>query len=85
LACAAAIASAGSATGWSQAGPAAPAADAAASDPPAPSVFSAWEGKPVRSIAFEGVSAARLEPLPGQLAQQENAPFAAENVEKSLR
>src|SRR6202041_230749 len=31
--------------------------------------FTPWQGLPVRSIAFEGVQAARLEPLAGHLPQ----------------
>jgi outer membrane protein assembly complex protein YaeT len=40
---------------------------------------------PVRRISFEGVSALRLDPLPGHLAQAEGAPLTAENLQKSLR
>jgi outer membrane protein assembly complex protein YaeT len=45
----------------------------------------AWEGLPVRRISFEGVSADRLAPLPGHLAQTEGAPLTAENLKRSLR
>jgi outer membrane protein assembly complex protein YaeT len=45
----------------------------------------AWEGKPVVRLEFEGVSAARLAPLPGQLAQQPAAPLRAANLRESLR
>jgi len=45
----------------------------------------AWEGLPVRHIAFEGVSADRLAPLSGHLAQGTGAPLTEENVKKSLR
>ena len=44
-----------------------------------------WEGLPVRRISFEGVSADRLAPLPGHLAQAEGAPLSRENLKKSLR
>jgi len=39
----------------------------------------------VRRISFEGVSADRLAPLPGHLAQTEGAPLTAENLKRSLR
>jgi hypothetical protein len=45
----------------------------------------ALEGLPVMHISFEGVSADRLAPLPGHLAQAEGAPLTAENVRRSLR
>jgi outer membrane protein assembly complex protein YaeT len=44
-----------------------------------------WQGLPVRSIAFEGVSASRLDPLPGHLPQTEGAPLSPEDTRKSLR
>lgn len=44
-----------------------------------------WEGLPVRSISFQGVVQARLQPLPTQLAQAEGAPLSAEKIKKSLR
>jgi outer membrane protein assembly complex protein YaeT len=44
-----------------------------------------WQGLPVRSISFEGVPAARLDPLPGHLAQTEGAPLNPEDTRKSLR
>ncbi len=44
-----------------------------------------WEGLPVMHISFEGVSADRLSPLPGHLAQAEGAPLSAEDLKKSLR
>jgi outer membrane protein assembly complex protein YaeT len=49
----------------------------------APSVQ--WEGLPVRSIAFEGVGAGRLDPLPGHLAQGEGKPLSGEALQSSLR
>jgi outer membrane protein assembly complex protein YaeT len=54
------------------------------SDPMNGSVL-AWEGLPVRRISFEGVSAARLGPVAGHLAQTEGAPLTAENLKRSLR
>lgn len=50
-----------------------------------PSSVLAWEGLPVRSIAFEGVPADLLQPLAGHLAQAEGAPLTAENLKRSLR
>ena len=47
--------------------------------------MSQWRGRIVKSISFEGVSAARLEPLPGHLAQREGAPLNPENLHESLR
>jgi len=44
-----------------------------------------WRGLPVRRITFVGVDAARLDPLPGHLAQAEGAPLNPEDVRKSLR
>jgi outer membrane protein assembly complex protein YaeT len=78
----------GAVGGWGQspasgAGSPATAADLTAqttSDP-----LAQWEGLPVRSIRFEGVSAERLTPLPGHLAQAEGAPLSRENLRKSLR
>ncbi len=43
------------------------------------------EGLIVESISFQGVSADRLNPLPGQLAQAQGAPLTADNIKKSLR
>jgi outer membrane protein insertion porin family len=39
----------------------------------------------VRRIFFEGVSAERLSPLPGHLAQAEGAPLTSDNLKRSLR
>lgn len=44
-----------------------------------------WAGLPVRHITFEGVPAARLEPLPGQLAQAEGAALNENKLKTSLR
>jgi outer membrane protein assembly complex protein YaeT len=44
-----------------------------------------WEGLPVRSISFDGVSAARLAPLPGHLAQLAGEPLSRADIKKSLR
>ena len=55
---------------------------------PAPfesSPLALWEGAPVRQISFEGVSADRLRPLPGHLAQAIGAPLNREALQKSLR
>jgi outer membrane protein assembly complex protein YaeT len=52
----------------------------AASDP-----MSAWEGLPVRGIAYEGVAASRLEPLPEHLAVAVGKPLRSEDLERSLR
>ena len=40
-----------------------------------PSPLFQWSGLPVRSISFEGVTADRLDPLPGHLAQLEGKPL----------
>jgi len=47
--------------------------------------MSLWQGRTVKRISFEGVDAARLEPLPSHLWQAVGAPLSAENLEKSLR
>jgi outer membrane protein insertion porin family len=47
--------------------------------------LTAWEGKPVLRIEFAGVLAARLDPLPEQLAQQPGAPLRGDNLRQSLR
>ena len=52
---------------------------------PEPGILGRWEGRLVRSIAFEGVAASRLDPLPGQLAQPVGVPLSPDNVKKSLR
>jgi outer membrane protein insertion porin family len=44
-----------------------------------------WQGLIVRRIDFTGVSAARLDPLPGHLAQAEGVPLSAEALKQSLR
>ncbi|MGD0730064.1 MAG: POTRA domain-containing protein [Terracidiphilus sp.] len=44
-----------------------------------------WAGLPVRGISFEGVTASRLAPLAGHLAQAEGAPLNPEALKKSLR
>jgi outer membrane protein assembly complex protein YaeT len=44
-----------------------------------------WNALPVRRISFEGVTAGRLAPLPGHLAQAEGAPLNPEDLKKSLR
>ena len=45
----------------------------------------AFRGLTVRSIAFEGVDAARLTPLPNQLTQQAGVPLDPEKLRASLR
>lgn len=47
--------------------------------------MNAWQGKPVLRISFEGVSTARLDPLPSQLAQKPGTPLNPESVRESLR
>jgi outer membrane protein insertion porin family len=49
------------------------------------SPFAQWEGRPVRSITFEGVSPDRLAPLPGHLPQAEGAPLREDDIRRSLR
>ena len=44
-----------------------------------------WQGLPVREIAFEGVSADLLKPLPGNLPQAVGAPLDRESIARSLR
>ncbi|MDE3189155.1 MAG: BamA/TamA family outer membrane protein [Acidobacteriota bacterium] len=46
---------------------------------------SPWKGLPVRRIAFEGVAAARLAPLPDHLAQAIGAPLSQQSLAQSLR
>jgi outer membrane protein assembly complex protein YaeT len=57
------------------------------SKPPAqaPASVLAWQGLPVRRIAFEGVSAGQLEPLAGHLPQAQGAPLTEDNLKRSLR
>jgi outer membrane protein assembly complex protein YaeT len=85
LACFLAFGMVGGIGGWSQ-GPVNGAS--ARVDQPVQSsldALSRWEGLPVRSISFEGVSAARLSPLPGHLAQAVGEPLKRENLSKSMR
>ncbi|MGO8758196.1 MAG: POTRA domain-containing protein [Terracidiphilus sp.] len=58
-------------------------ADASPPDPAVDPVLQ-WTGLPVRSIAFEGVPAGRLAPLPGHLPLAEGAPLTAEDLKRSL-
>jgi outer membrane protein insertion porin family len=44
-----------------------------------------WQGLPVRRISFSGVSAERLAPLKGKLAQAEGSRLNRENLASSLR
>jgi outer membrane protein assembly factor BamA len=62
-----------------------PVSGAVSADAPEPDAFAPWQGLPVRTIAFEGVQAARLEPLAGHLPQAEGAPFDSDDVRRSLR
>ncbi|MGA3081436.1 MAG: POTRA domain-containing protein, partial [Terracidiphilus sp.] len=48
-------------------------------------LLSQWMGMTVRRISFEGVSADRLAPLPGHLAQAEATPLNREELKRSLR
>ncbi|HMG87076.1 MAG TPA: POTRA domain-containing protein [Terracidiphilus sp.] len=50
-----------------------------------PDPIAKWQGLRVREIAFEGVSADRLQPLAGHLPQAVGAPLNRENVAGSLR
>ncbi len=52
---------------------------------PAPGSLFKWSGLQVNSISFAGVTADRLAPLSGHLAQAEGKPLAPENVRESLR
>ena len=62
-----------------------PPATAPASSAPSTNLVLAWEGLPVRSIAFEGVAADQLQPLAGHLPQAEGEPLTEENLKRSLR
>jgi outer membrane protein assembly complex protein YaeT len=53
--------------------------------PAAPDPLAQFEGLPVRSIAFQGVSTDRLVPLSGRLAQLEGAPLRRDDLKRSLR
>jgi outer membrane protein assembly complex protein YaeT len=57
---------------------------AGVSQPAAGSLFQ-WRGLKVNGISFAGVTAVRLAPLPGHLAQAEGMPLSPENVRESLR
>jgi outer membrane protein assembly complex protein YaeT len=88
LACLLAFGIAGGTGGWSQNLAGAAGTPGAGTDPSvqAPSdSLAQWDGLPVRRIRFEGVSAERLAPLSGHLAQAEGAPLSRENLKKSLR
>jgi outer membrane protein insertion porin family len=62
-----------------------PVGGAVSAEAPEPDAFAPWQGLPVRTIAFEGVPASRLEPLAGHLPQAEGAPFDSDDVRRSLR
>jgi hypothetical protein len=57
-----------------------PVGGAVSAEAPEPDAFAPWQGLPVRTIAFEGVQAARLEPLAGHLPQAEGAPFDSDEA-----
>jgi outer membrane protein assembly complex protein YaeT len=80
----AAIPGAGQAPASAGAGEAAASAEDRTGEPQA-GVVDQWQGLPVSSISFAGVPAARLDPLPGHLAQSEFAPLNPEDMRKSLR
>ena len=65
--------------------PAAGSEPGAASPTPSSNSVLAWEGLPVRSIAFEGVPADQLQPLAGHLPLAQGAPLTEENLKSSLR
>ena len=50
-----------------------------------PDSTSPWRNLPVRSIAFEGVTAERLTPLPDHLAQAIGVPLSQQSLAQSLR
>ncbi len=92
FACTIVCASAATGTGWCQAQAAVslaggiPSATVGQRSPkPSANPTLAWDGLTVRSIAFEGVSADRLAPLSGHLAQAEGAPLSPDNLKASLR
>jgi outer membrane protein assembly complex protein YaeT len=88
LACLLAFALAGRVCVWSQSPGSGAGASTGGSDQEATKHFPAldrWEGLPVRSISFDGVSADRLAPLPGHLAQAVGDPLSREDLNKSLR
>jgi outer membrane protein assembly complex protein YaeT len=68
--------------GWSQSSAS---SSGAAGEQASSDSLAQWEGLPVRSISFVGVSVDRLAPLSGDLAQAVSAPLNREELEKSLR
>lgn len=52
---------------------------------PTAATLSGWTGLMVKEIRFEGVTRAALDPLPGQLEQQPNAPLDPVKMRESLR
>ncbi len=50
-----------------------------------PAALAKWQGLPVHEISFQGVSADRLQPLPGHLTQEAGTPLDREKVAQSLR
>lgn len=53
--------------------------------PPSQGTLAGWAGLNVISIQFKGVTAATLDPLPGQIAQRLGQPLDPEKVRDSLR
>jgi outer membrane protein assembly complex protein YaeT len=62
-----------------------PSQETQAPSEPQTGVLDQWQGLPVRRISFEGVTAARLDPLSSHLDQAEGAPLDPDAVRKSLR
>ena len=77
--------SATDAPGKAEAGPAAGSQSAQTPGETGRDSLAQWSGLTVRSISFEGVTASRLAPLSGHLAQAEGATLSPENLQKSLR
>jgi outer membrane protein assembly complex protein YaeT len=71
--------------GWSQSGASGSGAAGEQAEQASSDSLAQWEGLPVRSISFDGVSVDRLAPLAGGLAQAVSAPLSREELEKSLR
>jgi outer membrane protein assembly complex protein YaeT len=87
LACLLAFGLSGGSSGWSESSASGAATAGTGTDeatPAASDSLTQWEGLPVRRIAFSGVSADRLSPLAGHLAQAEGAPLNREALQRSL-
>ena len=48
-----------------------------------PAALAKWQGLPVREISFQGVSADRLQPLPGHLTQEAGTPLDQRELPKA--